>query len=150
MRVFEVMSEGVQTVGPEMPASEAWELMGRKAIHHLIVREGSDVVGILSERDAGSRAGTAVRKGRTVADLMTRHVVTVKPTDTVRRVANVMRGRTIGCVAVLDGQKLVGIVTVSDLLQLLGRGLDRRVRPSRRELHWRVPHRKFNRTATAW
>ena len=150
MRVFEVMSERVQTVKPEMPASEAWELMRRKGIHHLMVMDGPSVVGILSERDAGGRSGSAVRSLRTVADLMTRHVITVKPNDTIRKVANVMRGRTVGCVAVIEDQRLVGILTVSDLLQLLGRGGERRVRPSRPELHWRVPHRKRGRMATAW
>ena len=58
------------------------------------------------------------------------------------RAANLMRGRTIGCVPVVEGRRLVGIVTASDLLQLLGRGIDRRAPASRPPLHHRVPHRK--------
>jgi CBS domain-containing protein len=77
-----------------------------------------------------------------VADLMTRHVVTLTPTDTIRRAANVMRGRTIGCIPVTQGRRLVGIVTVSDLLGLLGRGADRPIHAARADLHYRVPHRK--------
>jgi hypothetical protein len=40
MRVFEVMTEGVQTVTSTMPASDAWELMRGKRVHHLVVTGG--------------------------------------------------------------------------------------------------------------
>ena len=150
MRVFEVMTESVQTVPPTMPAADAWELMHGKRIHHLVVMEGSEVIGILSDRDTGSRVGTGVRAQRTVADFMTKHVVTVGPTDTMRKVANLMRGRTIGCVPVIEGKRLVGIVSVSDLLQLLGRGTERPLKKPRRMATHRVPHRKSRRGAGVW
>jgi acetoin utilization protein AcuB len=150
MRAFEVMTGDVRTVAPETPAEEAWELMRRERIRHLVVMRGKTVAGLLSERDAGGRAGTGVRKGRTVADLMTPRVVTVSPTDTVRVVANAMRGRTIGCVPVLKDRRLVGIVTVSDLLDLIGRGVARPAQPERRGLSHRVPHRKRQTARAAW
>ena len=150
MTVFEVMTEGVQTVPPTMPAADAWELMRRKRMHHLVVAQNSDVVGILSDRDTGSGVGAGVRAQHTVADLMTSDVVTVRASDTIRSVANMMRGRTIGCVPVVDGKRLVGIVTVSDLLRLLGRGIDRPVKPSRRTATHRAPHRKAHRTGGSW
>ena len=150
MRVFEVMTEGVQTVPPTMPAAEAWELMRRKRIHHLVVVRNADVVGILSDRDTGSGVGADVRAQKTVAELMTRDVVTVGPTDTIRALANAMRGRTIGCAPVVEGKRLVGIVTVSDLLRLLGRGVDRPIKPSRRTATHRVAHRKGYRSGGSW
>jgi CBS domain-containing protein len=85
-----------------------------------------------------------------VADVMTRHVVTVRSNDTVRRVANVMRGRTIGSVPVVDGKRLVGIVTISDLLRALGRGIDRPAKPARRIIAHRVAHRKTHRAGGSW
>ena len=150
MRVFEVMTEGVQTVPATMPAPEAWELMRRKRIHHLVVTEGKDVLGVLSDRDAGGPAGIGVRAGHTVADLMTSRVVTVGPNETIRAVANMMRGRTIGCMPVVDKDRLVGIVTVSDLLQLLGRGIERPAKQARRMATHRVPHRKVRHAAGVW
>jgi acetoin utilization protein AcuB len=150
MRVFEVMTQGVQTVAATMPAPDAWELMRRKRIHHLIVTQGKDVVGILSDRDVGGPAGVGVRAGHTVADLMTRHVVTVGRNETIRAVANMMRGRTIGCMPVVDNDRLVGIVTVSDLLRLLGRGIDRPAKQGRRMATHRVPHRKARHAAGVW
>ena len=150
MRVSEIMTEGVQTVPPTMPAADAWELMRRKRIHHLVVTRNSDVVGILSDRDTGSAVGGNVRALHTVGDLMTSQVVTVRSNDTIRSLANAMRGRTIGCAPVIEGKRLVGIVTVSDLLRLLGRGVDRPVKPSRRAATHRVPHRKRQRAGGSW
>lgn len=150
MRVAEVMTERVETVPATMPAADAWDLMRRKGIRHLVVTAGSDVKGVLSERDAGGRSGASVRTNSSVADLMTTAVVTVAPDAPVRRIANLMRGRTIGCVPVVDGKRLVGIVTVSDLLDLLGRGVDRPAPPQRRGLHHRVPHRKVKGAFGVW
>jgi CBS domain-containing protein len=150
VRVFEIMTEGVQTVPPTMPASDAWELMRRQRIHHLVVTRGSEIVGVLSERDTGGRLGARARAGHPVADFMTSPVVTARRTDTLRVVANLMRGRTIGCAPILDGKRLVGIVTVSDLLESLGRGIDRPAKETRRMPTHRVPHRKQRRAAGAW
>ena len=150
MRVFEIMTESVETVPPAMPASDAWELMRRKRIHHLVVTAGSEIVGVLSDRDTGGRLGARARVGHTVAELMTSPVVTAGRTDTVRVLANLMRGHTIGCVPILDGKHLVGIVTVSDLLEALGRGIDRPAKEMRRMATHRVPHRKQRRSGVAW
>lgn len=150
MRLDEVMTKGVRTVSAAAPAVDAWELMRRGGVRHLVVMDRSEVVGVLSDRDAGSRAGTAVRAGRTVAELMTRHVVTMSPTQTVRQAANLMRGRTIGCVPIVDRGGLVGIVTVSDLLEVLGRGIDRPAKPARPSATHRAPHRRQTRASRAW
>ena len=81
---------------------------------------------------------------------MTSPVVTVGRTDTIRVVANLMRGRTSDSVPVVDGERLVGIVTVSDLLEELGRGIDRSAKKTRRMATHRVPHRKLRRAGGAW
>jgi len=142
MRVFEVMTEGVRTVPPSLPATEGWEVMRTEGIHHLVVTLDKRVVGVLSDRDAGGPRGAQLRAGAAVGVLMTRDVVTVQTSDTVGRAAKLMRGRTIGCVPVTDGKKLVGIVTTSDLLEVLGVGGNRRPKVERRTLSHRVPHKK--------
>ena len=147
MRVFEIMNAGVQNVPPTLAASEAWELMRRSAIHHLVVKQGPAILGVISDRDLGSRRGESVRAGRSVADLMSDGVVTIDANATVRQAANRMRGRSIGCMPVTRSGRLVGMVTVSDLLELLGRGIDRPALKIRPNLHFRVPHR---RRAKSW
>jgi signal-transduction protein with cAMP-binding, CBS, and nucleotidyltransferase domain len=138
MRVSDVMTGSVQTILPTTSAEDAWHVMRTKRIHHLVVVKGSSIVGILSDRDAGGRQGAAVRRNRHVADLMTMPVVTVPPTTTVRKAANLMRGRSIGCLVVAQAGRVTGIVTVSDLLELVGRGLDRQAATSKR---WTLKHR---------
>ena len=151
MRVQDVMTDRVRTIGPSAAAEEAWNLMQLHRIRHLVVTEGSRVVGILSDRDAGSRRGAAIRINRAVADLMTRPALTVEPATTVRQAANLMRGRSIGCLVVVKSGRVVGIVTVSDLLELVGRGLDRGAGETRRPtLHHRAPHRKSKGAVAAW
>jgi CBS domain-containing protein len=144
MRVQDVMTRDVQTMAPDDSAESAWELMRAHGFHHVVVTSGSGaVLGILSDRDSGGTRGSSLRRGRTVEELMTRHVVTVDPSITVRRAANLMRGRSIGCVVVTSRGKVVGIVTVADLLELLGRGTSRPVPATKRwTLKHRTPHRK--------
>lgn len=142
MRVQEVMTGAVKTVTPSMGAESAWSLMSAERIRHLVVAEGKRIVGVLSDRDMGGRRGVAVRRNRTVNDLMTEHVVTVPPTTPVRKAANLMRGHSIGCLVVVAGGRAVGIITVADLLALIGRGIDRPVAAKTRStLKHRSPHR---------
>jgi CBS domain-containing protein len=61
-----------------------------------------------------------------------------------------MRGLSIGCVPVVDRGRLVGILTLSDLLQLLGGGIDRPAKPTRRVATHRVPHRKTHGARASW
>jgi CBS domain-containing protein len=141
MRVEDVMTRGIQTISPKASADDAWNLMRTQRIHHLVVTDGARTVGILSDRDAGGARGASVRQNREVRDLMT----------TIRKAANVMRGRSIGCLVVADRARTMGIVTVADLMDLLGRGLERSVTSATRPLlQHRVPHRKQHRGGAAW
>ncbi len=151
MRMQDVMTEGVKTIAPTAAAEDGWNAMRLNRIHHLVVTKEQRVVGVLSERDAGGRRGTSIRMNSLVADLMTAPAVTVEPTMTVRQAANVMRGRSIGCLVVVESGHAIGIVTVSDLLELVGRGLDRgAVTTTRRTLSHRAPHRKSKGVVAAW
>jgi CBS domain-containing protein len=151
MRVQDVMTEDVQTISPTRAAEDAWELMRRGGFHHVVVTRGSEVQGLLSDRDGGGRFGTSVRRGRTVGELMSTPVVTVGPTTTLKKAANLMRGRSIGCVVVTDRGRVVGIVTVADLLELFGRGADRAATVTTRwTLKHRTPHRKGHAATGVW
>lgn len=138
MRLQEIMNTDVVTIGPDEPANTAWSQMERKRIRHLVVMEDGRLVGVLSERDLGGRSGASVRRNRTVRELMTPQVASAKPTTTLRQAANLMRGRLIGSLPVLEDGRVVGIVTATDVLEELGRGSTRpTVRAARKSM--RVP-----------
>jgi CBS domain-containing protein len=144
------MTRKVRTIAPTASADDAWNVMRLHGIHHLVVTNEGRVIGLLSDRDAGSRRGGAVRATKTVGELMSAPAVTAAPTMTIRQAANVMRGRSIGCLVVAVAGRPVGIVTVTDLLEAVGRGLYRGAEAARPTLNHRVPHKKVHRAVRAW
>ncbi len=125
MRLSELMQQRVMTIDSLEPASTAWSQMRKHRIRHLIVTSDDEFAGVISERDLGGRHGEEIRSGRSVEELMSPRVVSGTPRMTLREAANLMRGRTIGSLPVLEGGKLVGIVTATDVLDELGRGSTR-------------------------
>ena len=96
--------------------------MLRRGIHHLVVTEGAQVQGIVSERDLGGPKLPKVLGKWTVGDLMTDQVVSVTTRTPIRRAASLMKGRSIGSLVVTSANgKVAGIVTVADLLDLLAK-----------------------------
>jgi len=125
MRLDEIMTVRVVAIGPEEAANAAWLRMQRGRIRHLVVIDGARLVGMLSERDLGGRGGADLRRGRVVRELMTPRVATARPSTTLRQAANLMRRRLIGSLPVMESDRVVGIVTATDVLEELGRGSTR-------------------------
>lgn len=126
MRLQDIMSAGVVTIAPDELVRTARAWMRQYRIRHLVVVEGARTVGIVSERDIG-RGSAASLDDRAVRDVMASGVVSASPETTLRQAANLMRGRTIGCLLVVENDGVVGLVTTTDLLDQLGRGA---VRPT--------------------
>jgi CBS-domain-containing membrane protein len=125
MRVYEVMSKAVETVKPGVQASEAKTRMRQKKIHHLVVTEGAQLQGIVSDRDLGGPKLPKVLGKWTVGDLMTSPVITVTTRTLVRRAAQLMKGRSIGSLVVTSANgRVAGIVTVADLLEQIAKKPD--------------------------
>jgi acetoin utilization protein AcuB len=120
MRVRDVMSRDVETIDAGCASVLARELMRSRRIRHLVVLCGGRIAGVVSERDL-DRVGADVPVGA-VREVMTGDVVALPSAATLASAANLLRGRAIGCLPVIDGKRLVGIVTVSDLLDVMGRG----------------------------
>jgi CBS domain-containing protein len=124
------MEPRVETIAGAESAEAAFNRMRLRRIRHLVVTEGRQIAGVVSDRDIGSLG--SLRQVQTVADVMSSPAVVSSPDASLRQAANLLRGRTIGCLPVVEDGKLVGIVTVTDLLGLMGRGIERPVVKSRR------------------
>ena len=139
MRLEDIMSRPLLSVDVETSTREAWALMRSKGVRHLGVRDEGKVTGIVSHHDLRRD----LRGTSTVREVMTTPVVTATPRTTLREAANLLRGRAIGCLPVVEGKRTVGIVTVTDILELIGRGVERPVAASRRwTLKRRGPRRR--------
>jgi len=124
MTIADVMTTPVTTVPPMLSATKALQLMKRLGIHHLVVMDGGRIVGIVSERD-GVAVGALLLADSSVSDVMSTNVTSIAPTASIGEAASRMRSRGVGCLPVVAGRRLVGIVTRSDLLDLIARGKGR-------------------------
>jgi len=131
--VKELMRSTVFTIAPDAGLDRALVIMNSKRIRHLPVVENGAMVGLISNRDLHmsmvEQSGPqnqpkgmylpALTKVRTV---MKKDVLTVKPDAELLDAVRMMCDKKIGCLPVLgDGGELAGIVTETDLLQLLER-----------------------------
>jgi len=130
MRLRDIMHAKVQTISPRESAAVAFERMRRAKIRHLVVQDGKKVVGVLSDRDVAGMG--SLRQVETVEDVMSSPALTGSPDLTLRQAANLLRGRTMGCLPILEDGKIVGIVTTTDLLEMIGAGIERPVPKTRR------------------
>ena len=106
------------TVRPEQSIREALALLERHNIGALIAVQGERPVGILSERDIVREAAhNESFFTRTVADLMTRDVITGQPHDDLLTVAHTMTERRIRHLPVVDKDRLVGMVSIGDIVK---------------------------------
>jgi acetoin utilization protein AcuB len=134
MLVQDVMQTKLFTVTPETTLPEALRLTGQLGVRHLLVLDGHRLVGILSDRDlkramASSATSLEVHELKyllerlRVREFMTGAVITIGPMFPVEDAARLMVLEKIGALPVTDGERLVGLVTETDVLRLFVRAL---------------------------
>jgi acetoin utilization protein AcuB len=130
MEVRSWMTRDVRTVSPLDSVARAKQLLEEYRINQLPVVVEGKLVGILTDRDVRDALASAAelsgpaRQGvdprhMTVETVMTPHVLTVLPEDSIVYAARLLRRERIGALPVVEGSRLVGIITRSDLLEAL-------------------------------
>ncbi len=118
MKIKEIMSKKLITIGPTDTLKKAWYLMFTEHIRHLVVMDEEDVVGIVSDRDLLKSYDRATIQS--VSDIMSWPVMTVRENDFVDSVVEEVMLQKGSAFLVDDGKgKTVGIVTTEDLLTYL-------------------------------
>ena len=128
MIVGDLMTPSPITTGPETPVVEARQTMIHKRIRHLLVTEGPKLLGIITDRDVRLNLPSPATSlsvwevnyllaRMTVESVMTTSVVIVSPRQDTKEAALLMLDHKIGALPVVDGGRLVGIITETDLLR---------------------------------
>ena len=135
MAIADVMRLRVVRVRPDETAQVAVLRMLEENIGAVAVCDGDRLVGIFSERDVLrlTGEGSDLREVN-VGDVMTRSLVTVSPDDDVLAAAELMGERQIRHLPVLQGENLLGIVGIRDVLRILVERLWRDHDPGAREM----------------
>lgn len=135
MYVKSKMTKDPYTITADSPISEAIELLREKNLKRIPVVKGDKVVGILTKGDiqkvSPSKATSLsifeinyLFTKTTVKDAMTKNVITISEDALLEEAAVIMRENRIGTLPVVKGEKLVGIITESDIfdsfINLLG------------------------------
>jgi acetoin utilization protein AcuB len=132
--VKDVMQAHPVTATLETRLPQLVRLLQRRGFRHLPVLDGGKLVGIVSDRDVKQSMASAasMTEGRerdrlldelTAGQIMARTVVTIGPTFGIEEAARLMATRKISALPVTEGDRLVGIVTETDVLQLFVRAM---------------------------
>jgi CBS domain-containing protein len=118
--VLEIMTERPVTVHADISIAEAAVLMKDRGVGSLVVLEGENPVGIVTERDMVTKV-IAQRLSLTetkMRDVMSTPLVSIHPHTEVAEAASKMAKLKIRRLAIVDGGKLVGLVTENDIIHL--------------------------------
>lgn len=109
----------IYTILPSATVLEAITLMANKGIGAVVVTQDTKVVGILSERDYTRKIALMQRTSdhTTVAEIMTSRVISVTRGHTVEECLNLMTDGHLRHLPVIEGETLVGFVSIGDLVK---------------------------------
>lgn len=129
--ISQVMSTDLITVHDAQPVSSLRKIFEENPIHHIPVVSGDEIIGIVTSTDfmriSFGEFGNQHAKGLDaildhtykMADVMVKEPVTISQSFTVREAARTLGSGDFHALPVVDGKKLVGLVTSTDLLNFL-------------------------------
>ncbi len=129
--VQDVMTHEVATLERNDRLSTADKVMRLGRIRHMPVLDDGSLVGLVTQRDLfrgallkalgyGSKAEQTMLDSLSVKEVMATDLVTIEPGATLQEAAGIMVERKIGCLPVVENEKLVGILTEGDFVALVG------------------------------
>jgi len=107
------------SIAPNRPVFDALVILAEYKIGALAVMEGDKLVGIFSERDYAREVILQGRSSKTtqIHEVMTAKVITGKPDDMVDKTLNLMSEKRFRHLPVLDGDKMIGMLSIGDLVK---------------------------------
>jgi CBS domain-containing protein len=125
VKISEIMTSAAVIDQSDDTLAEAARKMWKQQTGSLLVMEGDDLVGILTERDIlrAVASGAKLEEVR-ISEVMTKDVLTVGPQASLREAAKIMSDRWIRHLPVVDGGTVVGVLSQRDLAGVLAGALN--------------------------
>ena len=124
MKVKNRMARKLVTIPPDTSILKAIELMRKNSIRHLPVVERGNFVGFITEGDLRQASLLSMVDKVSIEDVMIQNPITISPEASLEEAAKLIYAHRIGGLPVVKGKKLVGIITIVDILlhfiQLMG------------------------------
>jgi len=130
MLVRDIMVTDLTTLRTDETMLDATFAFARGGIHHIPILDGQRLVGLVTDKDL-KHYTPSILSGIPVEDynrlmettllskIMTHAPITIEPTKTVYEAAQILYDRRIGCLPVVEGNELKGIITTTDLVKVL-------------------------------
>jgi acetoin utilization protein AcuB len=115
MRIAQLMTPNPVTIGPDASLATVKSLMDAGKFRRILIAEKGRLIGIVTERDLREHAGYLASTRVTAA--MSQNIFTISPKQTAQDAARLMLEHKIGGLPVMEGDRIVGILTASDLLK---------------------------------
>jgi CBS domain-containing protein len=120
-RILRAKGNKILSISPDISVYNALEIMVENNVSSLVVVEDENLVGIFTERDYARKVilkGKA-SKDTTIGEIMSVNVITVTPDSTIDECMQIMTGKFIRHIPVLENGKMVGIVSIGDLVKYI-------------------------------
>jgi len=123
--VRDIMTEKVVSIDETKTIKEAASMMNEARIGSIIITKDDTPVGILTERDFVTKiTAKEIPLSTQLSEVMTKPLLAVGPNQTVWEAAEIMKNMEIHRVAVQEGNKIIGMVTTTDLVKICSIGSD--------------------------
>lgn len=120
MTVGDVMTKSVVSVDASMTINEAAKMMEDAKVGAVIVMENNTPVGIVTDRDFAVKvAAHAYQVSSPVKQIMSSPLFSINSDESVRTAADLMHDRGIRKLPVIDDENVVGMITATDIVNLL-------------------------------
>ena len=120
MSVVDVMTKSVISVDVSMTVKDAAKMMEDTKVGAVIVMENNAPIGIITDRDFAIKVvAHGINNTTPVKQIMSSPLFSINLDESIRTAAELMRDRRIRKLPVIDGEKVVGIITATDIVNLL-------------------------------
>ena len=127
--VNQVMSKNVLTAEKSTSLQDAAQEMNRLDVGCVVVTENSKPIGIITERDFVTKVAAEGRPLFTeISEVMSSPLITIDPEETIWEASEIMKEKLIHKLPVIENERIVGVITTSDIVRISSVGSDSQMR----------------------